>query len=100
MSSVPVVEAVGEGVTEVKPGDKATARPQRVCGECGPCRRGDYNICDTLKVEGFQAPGVARDLFTTVEERIVPLPESFTFEQGSLVEPVSVATHSTSRAPD
>jgi len=27
------VEAVGEGVTEVKVGDKATARPQIVCGK-------------------------------------------------------------------
>ena len=95
-----VVEAVGAGVTKVKPGDKATARPQRVCGKCGPCRRGDYHICDSLKVEGFQAPGVARDLFVTVEERIVPLPASFTFEQGALVEPVSVAVHSTLRARD
>jgi len=95
-----VVEAVGAGVTKVKPGDKATARPQRVCGKCGPCRRGDYHICDSLKVEGFQAPGVARDLFVTVEERIVPLPASFTFEQGALVEPVSVAVHSTGRARD
>jgi len=95
-----IVEAVGAGVTKVKPGDKATARPQRVCGKCGPCRRGDYHICDSLKVEGFQAPGVARDLFVTVEERIVPLPASFTFEQGALVEPVSVAVHSTLRARD
>ena len=95
-----VVEAVGEGVTKVTPGDKATARPQLVCGKCGPCRRGDYHICDSLKVEGFQAPGVARDLFVTVEERIIPLPESFTFEQGALVEPVSVAVHSTGRAGD
>jgi len=95
-----IVEAVGEGVTKVKPGDKATARPQLVCGKCGPCRRGDYHICDSLKVEGFQAPGVARDLFVTVEERIIPLPETFTFEQGALVEPVSVAVHSTGRAGD
>ena len=95
-----VVEAVGEGVTKVTPGDKATARPQLVCGKCGPCRRGDYHICDSLKVEGFQAPGVARDLFVTVEERIIPLPETFTFEQGALVEPVSVAVHSTGRAGD
>lgn len=93
-----VVEAVGEGVTKVKPGDKATARPQLVCGECGRCRRGDYHICDNLKVEGFQADGVARDLFVTNEQRIVPLPDSLTFEQGALIEPVSVAVHSTARA--
>ena len=94
------VEAVGEGVTIVKPGDKATARPQLVCGRCRPCRRGDYNICDVLRVEGFQAPGCAQDLFITTVDKIVPLPDSLTFEQGALVEPAAVGVHSTGRAPD
>ncbi len=94
------VEAVGEGVTKVKVGDKATARPQIVCGECRPCRRGDYNICDVLRVEGFQAPGCAQDLFVTTEDKIIPLPDSLTFVQGALIEPVSVAVHSTGRGGD
>jgi 2-desacetyl-2-hydroxyethyl bacteriochlorophyllide A dehydrogenase len=94
------VESVGPGVTKVKPGMKATARPQLVCGECGPCRRGDYNICDHLKVQGFQAPGCAQDFFVTTQERVVALPESLTFEQGALVEPAACAAHSTGRAGD
>ena len=32
-----IVEEVGSNVSGVKPGMKATARPQPVCGECGPC---------------------------------------------------------------
>lgn len=92
------VEAVGSGVTRVQPGMKATGRPQLVCGQCAPCRRGDYHICDRLRVQGFQAPGCAQDLFVVPEDRIVPLPESLTFEQGALVEPTAVAAHSTRRA--
>lgn len=95
-----IVEAVGEGVEDIKPGMKATARPQIVCGKCRPCRRGDYNICDELKVEGFQAPGCAQDLFMTTRDKIVPLPDLATFEQGALVEPTAVAVHSTGRAGD
>jgi L-iditol 2-dehydrogenase len=95
-----VVEAVGEGVSGIEVGAKVTATPQVVCGNCGPCRRGDYHICDELKVEGFQAPGVAQDLFVTTADKIVPLPDSFTFEQGALVEPVSVAVHTVSRIKD
>ena len=79
-----VIEAVGKGVDRLKPGLKVTATPQEVCGRCAPCRRGDYHICEVLKVRGFQA--------------IVPLPAAFTFEQGALVEPVAVAVHSTARA--
>lgn len=93
-----VVEATGEGVEHLEVGSKVTATPQVVCGECAPCKRGDYHICDDLKVRGFQAPGVAQDLFVTEVEKVVPLPETFTHEQGALVEPAAVAVHSTGRA--
>ena len=94
-----VVE-VGKLVTKVKLGDKATARPQQVCGKCAPCLRGDYNICNNLKVEGFQAPGTAQDYFILPEDRVIKLPESLTYEQGAMVEPAAVGAHSTSRAKD
>ncbi len=94
------VEKVGPGVQGLQPGVKVTAMPQHVCGECGPCRRGDYHICRSLAVEGFQAPGVAQDLFVTAADRIIVLPESFTHEQGALVEPVAVAAHAVGRAGD
>ncbi len=93
-----VLEAVGSGVTGLTPGAKVTSMPQIVCGECAPCRRGDYHICDQLKVQGFQAPGCAQELWVTAANMIVPLPESFTFEQGALVEPASVAVHAVRRA--
>jgi len=93
-----VVEAVGKRVRNIRVGSKVTATPQIVCGRCGPCRRGDYHICDVLKVQGFQAPGCAQDLFVTKAANIVPLPASFSFEQGALVEPTAVGVHSVARA--
>lgn len=94
------VEAVGYGVTGVRPGMKATARPQVVCGECPPCRRGEYNVCNALKVQGFQAPGCAQDLFVVPRDRLVPLPDDMSFEMGAMVEPVAVAARATGRAGD
>ena len=94
------VEAVGPGVAGVRLGMKATARPQVVCGECPPCRRGEYNVCDALKVQGFQAPGCAQDLFVVPGDRLVPLPDHLSFEMGALVEPVAVAARATGRAGD
>lgn len=94
------VEAVGENVIDIKPGMKATARPQIVCGKCRPCMRGDYHICEHLKVEGFQASGVAQDLFVTTEDKIVTFPESMSYEDGALVEPTSVAVHASGRTGD
>jgi L-iditol 2-dehydrogenase len=93
-----VLEAVGPGVAGRTPGGKVTAMPQIVCGECAPCRRGDYHICDKLKVQGFQAPGCAQEWWVTAADKIVPLPETFTFEQGALVEPAAVAVHAVARA--
>jgi 2-desacetyl-2-hydroxyethyl bacteriochlorophyllide A dehydrogenase len=92
------VHAVGRDVTSVKPGMKATAWPQLVCGKCGPCLRGQYNACQELKVQGFQAPGVAQDYFTVPEHRIIAIPDSMSFDQGALVEPAAVGAHSTGRS--
>lgn len=69
------VVAVGGAVRKVKPGDRVTGRPQLVCGECNPCKRGQYNVCSNLRVEAFQADGVAQDYFVIPEERVVALPK-------------------------
>ncbi len=92
-----LVEDIGRNVTKVKPGIKVTARPQLVCGKCGPCLRGQYNACQTLRVQGFQAPGVAQDLFIAPENRIVSFPDNMSFEEGALIEPAAVGAHSTNR---
>lgn len=96
-----VVEAVGPGVDNPPPlGAKVTALPQIVCGECNPCRKGRFNICENLKVRGFQADGCGRELYNVPAERLVVLPDGFTADQGAFVEPVSVAVHSCNRAGD
>ena len=91
------VAAVGEGVEDIAVGAKVTATPQNTCGRCRQCLRGDYHICDALAVRGFQAPGCAQELYVTPAEKILPLPDAFTFEQGALVEPVAVAVHAVGR---
>ena len=94
------IEALGPGVEGFDIGMKVTSTPQIVCGKCTPCKSGNYHICDELKVEGFQAPGCAQELWVTEASKIVPLPDQFSFEQGALVEPVSVAVHAVARAGD
>jgi L-iditol 2-dehydrogenase/threonine 3-dehydrogenase len=53
-----------------------------------------------LKVQGFQAPGVAQDLFVVTDDRIVPFADTMSFEQGAMIEPAAVGAHSTNRATD
>ena len=85
-----IVTAVGSKVTRCKPGDKVTARPQLTCGQCAPCRRGQYNVCENLRVQAFQADGAAQDYFIVPEERLVKLPETFSLEYGAMIEPAAV----------
>ena len=79
---------------------RVTGRPQQVCGVCRPCKNGQYNACQNLKVEGFQAPGVAQDLFRIPEDRVVRFPDEMSFEQGALIEPTAVGAHATARSGD
>ena len=92
-----IVVAVGKGVTAFKPGDRVTGRPQEVCGHCNPCKRGQYNVCENLKVEAFQANGAAQDLFVLPEDRVVAIPDGMSLDFAAMVEPTAVAAHVTTR---
>src|ERR1700734_2207345 len=55
-----VVEAVGEDVTYVKPGDHVITCLSVFCGECEQCTTGHTNLCDNPEVKLL--PGAARRL--------------------------------------
>lgn len=94
------VVKVGEGVKDIKEGMKVTALPQIVCGNCGPCRSGLFNVCEHLAVRGFQATGCASDRYIVPAGSIISLPDSMTYQQGALVEPAACGAHSTALAGD
>ena len=70
-----LVEELGPGVTGFHVGQKVTIQPQVVCGQCWPCRHGKYNLCESLKVMGFQTTGVASHYFAVDAEKVTPLPD-------------------------
>jgi len=90
----------GEEVKGLQAGDKVTIQPQVVCGTCYPCRHGNYNICDALKVMGFQTTGAASEYFTIAAEKVLKLPDAMSFDEGALIEPAAVAVHALSRCGD
>ena len=91
-----VVE-IGSEVTSVKIGDRVTIQPQVVCGKCYPCTHGRYNACEELKVMGFQTTGMASEYFVTEADKAVKLSEGMSYDEGALVEPISVAVHAIRR---
>ena len=48
----------GANVEGLTVGQKVTIEPQVYCGKCYPCRHGKYNLCEELKVMGFQTGDV------------------------------------------
>lgn len=95
-----VVHKVGENVNGIPVGTIATFTPQVVCGECYPCRTGDYHICDKLKVMGFQTDGAAQEYFVVDADKVLVMPEGFSLDQTAMIEPISVGVHSVKIAGD
>src|SRR6266436_1318358 len=58
--SAGIVEAVGEGVTYVKPGDHVITCLSVFCGICSQCVTGHPNLCENTEVK--LPPGVSRRL--------------------------------------
>ena len=91
------VEEIGAGVEGFHIGQKVTIEPQVVCGECYPCRHGKYNLCENLKVMGFQTTGVASEYFALSAEKVTALPDNLTYSEGAMIEPLAVTVHAARR---
>ena len=94
------IAALGEGVTGLRLGQKVTIEPQVVCGACHPCRHGKYNLCENLKVMGFQTTGTASEYFAVDQQKITPLPDEMSYDQGAMIESLAVAVHAVRRFGD
>ncbi len=91
-----VVET-GEGVVGLEAGHKVTIEPQVVCGKCYPCRHGKYNLCEELKVMGFQTTGAASEYFCVDQEKVTRLPDTMSYDDGAMIEPLAVTVHAARR---
>lgn len=92
-----IVEKIGRGVQDFKPGDRVVAANSAPCGECFFCRRGEYNLCENLNLlNGAYAE------YITVPARIVKknmliLPDDLSFERAAFCEPLANVVHGVER---
>ena len=91
------IVALGEGVETLHVGQKVTIEPQVVCGECYPCRHGKYNLCEKLRVMGFQTTGTASEYFAVDQQKITPRPDAMSYDEGAMIEPLAVTVHAAKR---
>jgi (R,R)-butanediol dehydrogenase/meso-butanediol dehydrogenase/diacetyl reductase len=93
-----VVTAVGEGVTDLAPGDRASADACWRCGACEACVRGEYNLCRLSGSIGLSSDGAFASRVRFPAYCAVPLPDGVSQEVGALLEPLAVGLHALDRA--
>lgn len=87
------IEKLGATVTGLQVGQKVTIEPQVFCGKCYPCTHGKYNLCEELKVMGFQTTGTASEYFAVDASKVTPIPQTMTYNEGAMIEPLAVTVH-------
>jgi L-iditol 2-dehydrogenase len=99
-----VIEKTGSAVSEWKIGDRVTFDSMVYCGDCWYCRRGDINLCDNRQVLGvspkeYRRHGAFAEYVAVPERILYRLPDSVSFAQASVVEPLAIAVHAVERTP-
>ncbi|OAP56126.1 L-arabinitol 4-dehydrogenase [Fonsecaea erecta] len=96
--SAGIILSVHPSVTNLKPGDRVAIEPNIPCFKCEPCLTGRYNGCEN--VEFLSTPPVDGLLRRYVKHPAVWCHKigNMSYENGSLLEPLSVALAGMDRA--
>jgi len=94
-----VVDEVGAGVTDVRPGQRVCLSAGYGCGSCPSCAVGAENICSRLAIPGITRDGAQAEYVVVPARTIVPLPDSIEFGVGAiLTDAVSTPFHAIRRS--
>ena len=93
---VGIIKEIGEGVKDLKVGDKVVVDPNEKCGYCINCRRGLTNLCEYMALGTtfgiFQHGGFAK-FCVLPRSTLFKLPNNIDFTAAALIEPLSCAVH-------
>ncbi|MEU4668852.1 zinc-dependent alcohol dehydrogenase family protein [Amycolatopsis sp. NPDC023774] len=92
-----IVELGADVPGEWKIGDRVAVDPSLYCGYCTPCRSGHGNLCANWNATGDTVNGAFAEYVAVPADTCHKMPDSMTWEQGALVEPVSCAVHGVRR---
>lgn len=85
------VEALGPGVSNVKPGQRVIVFPGFACGRCEYCLRGERTVCLSYGYLGAHRDGGYAELVKVPAENLLPLADQVSFEAGAAV-PLAMLT--------
>ena len=85
------VEAVGNAVTDLAPGDGVVFEPITYCGKCYACRTGHHNVCRELKVLGCTVDGTFREYAVVKRTQVYHFDKSkMSYIQAAVCEPYTI----------
>ncbi len=94
-----IISSVGARVQDYGTGDRVVVQPLTTCGECTMCRVGRPNVCFNRTLIGMHTHGAYAESVRVPHHQLYRLPDNLRWEQGALVEPLSVALHAVNLTP-
>jgi len=85
-----VVE-VGEGVSDLRKGDRVAVNNVLSCGACYACSIGRPNVCRQVKVLGVHVEGGYKQYLKIDARQLYKFSEKVPWEHAALIEPYSIA---------
>jgi NADPH2:quinone reductase len=93
------VVAVASDVDFIREGDRVAVDPSLFGGHCKWCRVGRGNLCDSWGAIGDTVNGGAAEYVAVPAVNCHHIPDSMSFSQAALIEPLSCAVHAVAVAP-
>ncbi|TMH57117.1 MAG: hypothetical protein E6H62_03750, partial [Betaproteobacteria bacterium] len=95
--STGVIDSLGEGVSEVKPGQHVIINPIIACGRCDSCLRGAGNLCRVAGLFGREVEGSLSQYVKLPSQYIHVLPPRLPLEQATIIETLATVRHAQHR---
>ncbi|KAF2437992.1 GroES-like protein [Karstenula rhodostoma CBS 690.94] len=93
--SAGIVEACGADVRGLSVGDRVALEPGTGCNVCEMCRSGRYSLCESTRFAATPPfDGTLSTFYNLPEECCFKLPAHVSFQEGALVEPLSIEVQS------
>ena len=90
---------IGKDVQNLQSSDRIVVDPITHCGVCEQCLRGQGNVCHNVSLIGLHTSGAFAEYVPAPAINCYKLPNDVSFEEGSMVEPLSVAIRAINRSP-